>query len=164
MPLANKFPYHLFWCDEFNWNAILDSEKRKASLAVASKVLWCCFLRDHLMQQGDQEAKRTIESMKSKVNRKKNGIVDARRAVPSRIGTSVPTGARCEQRQTTVSNLRATLQARDNCNKKKKSRKIKNPHHVRDRCICSYHWNCTCTVSYRTLQNTAPCCILQRTY
>ena len=91
------------------------------------------------MRQGDQEAKRTIENMKSLVNREKKRIDDARRAVASRIGAAVPDGGEMLATAHDLGQPRATLQARDNCNKKKKSRKIKNPHHVRDRCICSYH-------------------------
>ena len=77
-------------------------------------------------------------------------MVGARRATASMVGASVVGGREMRASADDRGQPRATIQARDNCNKK--SRKINNPHHMRDRCICSYHK--TIHVPYRILQNT----------
>ena len=68
------------------------------------------------------------------------------RAVASRVGL----GGRRARDASSGRGPRARTQARDNCNKTKKYRKSNNPHHVRDRCICSYH------VRYRTVRCKIP--------
>ena len=93
------------------------------------------FLSHHLLRQCDQEAQRSIDYILSLVNRKIYGTVAPRRAVANRVRR----GSDGRRDASSGRRPRATVQARDDCKKKNKKNKSNNPHHVRDRCICSYH-------------------------
>ena len=60
----------------------------KASLGAVVRSCGACFLRDHLLRQGDHEEQRSIESIKPLVRRKNKGG----RAVASKVGASVIDG------------------------------------------------------------------------
>ena len=78
----------------------------------------------------------------------------ARRAIASRVGAAVVGWARdaSSGRAATAVNRGQKDKLETIVKKKKKKRKNNNPHHVTDRCICSYRK--TIPVTYRTLQNT----------
>ncbi len=105
------------------------------------------------MSQGDQETRRNKHDIYSlaQVVRDNDGMVGSRRSIASKVGVAVVGGREMRAAADDRDQPRVTLQARDDCNKKQKSRKRNNPHHVRDRCICSYH--SIVHVPYRTLQN-----------
>ena len=79
-------------------------------------------------------------------------MVGARRAIASRVGATVVGKRELRAAADVRGQPRPTMQARDDCKNKTKSRESNNPHHMRDRCIFSYHK--IVQVPYRTLQNT----------
>ena len=104
----------------FIWNTFLDSEKRKASelLSAAIRSSGAYFVGDHLLRQGDQEARRYIENFKPLVNKKIKGMVGARRAVASKVGAAVVDRRGMRATADDRGQQQAIVQARENCNKK----------------------------------------------
>ena len=139
--LANKFLTFAFVAT--NLCEVLFTPRRRRRLRSAgARSSGASYLRDLLLWHGDQDARRYIENIQSQVNRKNNGMMAARRAVARRVGAMVVDGRK----------MRAAADDRGQHCKleklvtpKKLNPKSSNPHHVRDRCICSYH------VRYRTV-------------
>ena len=100
--------------------ALSNSRRRRRLRSTGARSSSAYFLRDILLRHGDQEAQRYIEHVKLQVNRKNIGMVGARRAIASTVGAPVVGGREMQAAADDRGQPRTTMQARDDCKKKKK--------------------------------------------
>ena len=153
-----SFLISCFFCYVFILYTILASEKRKTSLGGCKAVLWSLFSftpPPAARRPGGATVYR-LDLITSKQKNIRDGVSQKGGRQQSRGsgGRQAQDASSGRRPRATVKHCYNSGQARENCNKNKKYPKSNNPHHVRDRCICSYH------VRYRTVHCKIPYSIL----